>query len=162
MEELEETKPGRWSQVYDRLTRVERDLTAIATSFEAVGHSLSRLESTQHELARTVNNRGRTDWAVVGTLAGTVAAVLVFYTSLVTTPLAQEQVRLRDDFRHEMALVQQADQVHIENLERELASLRDELALRTQSRYTAADHREYARDIAQQLRDLRNERYRPE
>lgn len=162
MDELEETKPGRWGQIYERLTRVERDLTAIATSFDAIHGSLNRLESTQLELGRVVNNRGRTDWAVVGTVGGAVAAILVFYTSLVTNPLALEQSRLRDDFRHELALVQEADQVHIENLERELASLRDELSSRTQSRYTAADHREYARDIAQQLRDLRNERYRPQ
>lgn len=158
MEDEPEIKTGRWSQVYDRLTRVERDLTAIATGFDAVSQSLSRLETTQHELARIVNNRGRTDWAVVGTIAGAIAALLVFYTTLVTRPIEAEQDQARIETRYDMEMLHRATDIRIAALEAEADHLRQELSERTRDRYTREDHRQFATELNERLRDLRNGR----
>lgn len=150
--------------MYDRLTTVERDLTAVATGLESIGSTLAKLEHTQLELARIVNNRGRTDWAVVSTLAGGVAALLVFYTSLVTGPIEDEQARMQEDFRYESSLVQRINETEHAEFQRDLDELSKEMRARTQQRFTKNDHRQFADDINQQLRELReslSERHRP-
>lgn len=141
--------------VFDRVAKVERDLTHINTAFAGISASLERLERNQGELAKVVNNRGRTDWAVVATLGGGVAALLVFYTGLVTEPIAREQIQQQDDYRHELAMVREFYDARIVAIEDNIDRLETAIDTRTQERYTKSDHREFVRELNEQIRELR-------
>ena len=85
------------SEVFTRLNHVERDMAAMAIQLESTNQILARLESGQEQLSESIAQRQRANWPVILTAAGSFLTLLVFYTGMVSGPIAERQ-RLHKEF----------------------------------------------------------------
>lgn len=122
-------------EVQGRLATVEREVATIVTSMDALGRSLNRLESGQTELTRTLTNRAKANWPVVITAAGAFLTLLVFYTGMVSGPIA-ERLTLTSQFTQE-----QIDDINddILRIEQRQEAARGEIKSATDDRFRRAD-----------------------
>lgn len=142
----------QWGRFDYRLGKLERDVTRLATSFSSVNNSLERIERSQAHLDHILETRGRTNWGVVATLAGAVAALLVFYTSMVTNPIAHDVTEAKAAWQRELALVRETYEIRLAGIENDLDRVRGN----TLDRYSRTDHNNFTRELNDRLRDIEN------
>ena len=130
-------------EVFRRLATVEREMATIVTTIGGVSEAISRIERHQEALAHRQANQGKANWPVVITAAGAVLTLLVFYTGMVSGPIAERQTLTSQFLQKQITDLHGRMDRHSEaDLERsrELAA---EIKKATADRFTRSDFDRY-------------------
>lgn len=130
-------------EVFRRLATVEREMATIVTTIGGVSEAINRIERHQEALAHRQASQGKANWPVVITAAGAVLTLLVFYTGMVSGPIAERQTLTSQFLQKQITdLHQRMDRLTVASAERD-QDMSAKIEKATADRFTRSDFDRY-------------------